>query len=752
MEQYPKNPLKIFQEEQKMKTGKRLLSALLALIMALSVVSVASVTIASAADYTSATTLTPGLTVPGTLSAAGAKTWYKFTATSAATEFTFTHATESSTNVYFTVQVFDSASAPDAANAMTKIDSLGSTGTEVKSFSTTIGATYYIAVETNNASAIGKSYTVKVSASVNSENESNDTIGSANQLTPGTPVKGILSSASDIDYFKVTLDKAYYLNITITHPAKAGVTAKYFDVTIFSADGTTRVDSFASLGQEETKSWSAGDGNALKAGTYYIRVIDGGAVSGVEYQITATLTEIPDHDEESENNNTTADADPIVSGRPMLGALDVTNELAKDTDDYFKITVASSAIISFTLSHAVANSSDVYFRAKLIDASGTEITSIVSKGNENNVASVKNSVKAGTYYVRVYKDLAAGDADTTIPYTLVVTTAVVSGAEQEPNNDYTSATSINTGTSASPVIYTASIATKDDIDYFVFNVKRGYAYIRFYSQDNGECNTIYHVDVNKLSTNAGVVSENSVKSFDVDYVDGEFSSACLGLDEGIYYLKVTPRHFDNSKQGEYGVGVQYAAYTGYETESNDTTATADDLIQGKDSLYIGGSAFDKADVDYFKFKTSSVLNAHFTLKREYTKAEVAAGITDAKNFVWNVRIYSSTDLKQPIKVGSFTSKEPFEDTIKSLAKGTYYIQVTANSGSFTNKDYSISVTSVTTKPWYVQLRDAFVGQDWSNLKIMFSFLTKLNWAQIVPILVQTGKRLVEFIKIVLNRV
>ena len=561
-----------------MKTGKRLLAALLALILTFSVVSVASVTIASAADYTSATALSAGVEAPGVLSAAGTKNWYKFTASAARTELTFKHAADTSTTVFFTVQVFTEANAPAAANSMVKIDSLGNSATENQGFTTSIGSTYYISVETNNSAAVGKSYSVRISASMNAEGENNDTTASANQLTPGTPVKGVLSSASDVDYFKVTLDKAYFLNITLAHDAKSGVTAKYFDVTIFAADGTTRIDSFASEGQDATKSWSSAEGVALKAGTYFIRVIDGGAVSGLEYQITATLTEIPDHDEESENNNTTSDADLIISGRPMIGALDVTRELAKDTDDYYKLTVASGAIISFTIAHAVANSSDVYFRVKLMDSKGTEITSVTSKGNESGVASVKNSVAAGTYYVRVYKDTAAGDADTVIPYTLVVTAAVVSGMEQEPNNDYTAATAINTGSSASPVIYQASLATKDDIDYFVFNVKRGYAYVRFYSEDNGACNTIYHVDVNKLSTNAGIVSEIPVKSFDVDYVNGEFSSACLGLEDGTYYLKVSPRAYDNSIQGQYGLGVQYTDYAGYETEANDTYKTADNLI------------------------------------------------------------------------------------------------------------------------------------------------------------------------------
>lgn len=735
-----------------MKTGKRLLAALLALIMALSVVSVAGVSIASAADYTSATTLPAGMAVSGTLSAAGTKNWYKFTATAPATQLTFTHTANTSDQVFFTVQVFTAANAPAAANAMVKIDSLGKEATTPSSFSTASGSTYYISVETNNASAVNTLYTVKVSASVSAEVESNNTSGTANTLTPGTPVKGILSSADDIDFFKVTLDTAYYLNITLTHTPKAGVTAKYFDVTIFSADGTTRVDSFASAGQDATKSWSDAEGVAVKAGTYYIRVIDGGAVSGVEYQITATLTTIPDHDVEVENNNTTSDANLITSGRPMIGALDVTKELAKDTDDYYKISLASSAFLSFTISHAVANTSDVYFRVKLMDSKGNEVSSVVSKGNENNVASTKESVAAGTYYVRVYKDIAAGDADTVIPYTLVLTSAVVSGMEAEPNNDYTSATSINTGTSASPVVYAASLSTKDDVDYFTFTVKRGYAYIRFYSRGNGACNTIYHVDVNKISTNAGVVSEIAIKNFDVDYVNGEFSSACLGLEDGTYFLKVTPRHYDNSIQGEYGIGVQYSAYTGYETEANDTKETADSLISGSDSLYIGGSAFDKADVDWFTFKTSEVINATFIFKREYTNAEISAGIKDSQNYVWNVKVYNSTNMTTPIIADSFTSSKELSKAVKNLAKGTYYIQVSANSGAFTNKDYSVTVKrNADSKPWYVQFLENLKKIDWSNLKSMFAFLTKINWAQVIPILVQTGKRLVEFIKIVFPR-
>ncbi len=745
---------KIFSGGTKMKTGKRLLAVLLALILAVSVVSVSGVTIASAADYTSAATLSAGIATPGVLSAAASKTWYKFTASAATTELTFTHATENSDTTFFTVQVFTEANAPAAANALAKIDSLAKTDSEKKSFTTSIGATYYISVETNNANAVGKTYTVKISASMNGEGEDNGSTASANQLTPGTPVKGTLSSASDVDFFKVTLDKAYFLNITLAHTAKAGVTAKYFDVTIFSADGTTRVDSFASEGQDATKSWSDGEGVALKAGTYYIRVIDGGAVSGLEYQITATLTEIPDSDVESENNNTTSDANPIISGRPMIGALDVTRELAKDTDDYYKFTVASGAIVSFTIAHAVANSSSIYFRVKFMDAKGNEIASVVSKGTDSSVASVKNSVAAGTYYVRVYRDTAANDADSIIPYTLIVTTAVVSGMEQEPNNDYTAATAINTGTSASPVIYQASLSTKDDIDYFVFSVKRGYAYVRFYSEDNGACNTIYHVDVNKLSDNAGIVTEIAVKSFDVDYVDGEFSSACLGLDQGTYYLKVTPRNYDNSVQGQYGVGVQYTDYAGYETEENDTNKAADNLIAGSNSLYIGGSSFDKGDVDWFVFKSTEVANVTFTLKREFTKAEISAGIEDPLS-QWNVRVYESTNLTTPILTGTFSSEKKttkdFQETVKKLPKGTYYIKVSANSGAFSNKDYSISITKSQNRPWYLVFIDNLKAIDWSNFKTMFSFLTKLNWAQIIPILVQTGKRLVEFIKIVFPR-
>ena len=100
----------------------------------------------------------------------------------------------------------------------------------------------------------------------------------------------------------------------------------------------------------------------------------------------------------------------------------------------------------------------------------------------------------------------------------------------------------------------------------------------------------------------------------------------------------------------------------------------------------------------------------------------------------------------------FKSNKELSETVKNLAKGTYYIKVSANSGAYTNKDYSISVTRTESTPWWQAFIQRIKAIDWSNLKDMFSFMTKIPWAQVIPILVQTGKRLVEFIKIVLNRV
>ena len=85
-----------------MKTGKRFLSLLLAVIIAVSGICAVNIAIASAADYTSASTLLSGIATTGSLTETGVKNWYRFTAPASSTEITFTHDAKSDTGAYFT--------------------------------------------------------------------------------------------------------------------------------------------------------------------------------------------------------------------------------------------------------------------------------------------------------------------------------------------------------------------------------------------------------------------------------------------------------------------------------------------------------------------------------------------------------------------------------------------------------------------------------------------------------------------------
>ena len=743
---------------KKMKTGKRFLSLLLAVIIAVSGICAVNIAIASAADYTSASTLLSGIATTGSLTETGVKNWYRFTAPASSTEITFTHDAKSDTGAYFRVQVFTEANAAAATSPAAREDSLGTDGTKTISVNTTQGSSYYVSVEATSTNAVNLSYTVKYSAAVNQEKESNDTTASATNLTIGAATKGVCSTNTDVDYYAVTLSESLYLDVKLAHTAVPNVTSKYFIVTIFASDGTTRVESFESLGKQATSSLSDLDsvgeyGVPLAPGKYFIKVEDGGAVSGAEYQITAITTPIPDHDDEVENNNTQSTANAIRSGMPMLAALNQTKEGTKDTDDFFKFTIDTPAIVGVTLSHAVKSSSGVYYRVELLNTAGEQIDSFKSLGNDSTVAGSKKFVSVGTYYIHVYRDPSAGDIDSILTYSLNVEIAKVSGAEEEANDDFTSANAIRCGTATESTYYHASLQTAEDKDYFKFTINRGYVYVNFFSEDGGECNTVYQATIYVLSENAGLVEHYKIFDFDVTYVDGQFKSGCIGLDSGTYYIVVDHKSYDATKQGAYGVGIQYTEYNGYETELNNTAATADNFEKGESMLYINASCFDTSDNDWFKFKTEKKIKFTVNCRREYTNAEKVAGVKDPSEYKWNVEVYNAADLSKHIISSSFTSYKDMSET-ETLEPGTYYVRVTGVSSAFSNKNYFVFLTfeedpgPMNIITIIINLVKTIRNLDWSAWKPFLDWLKNIDWVASVKIWYNAIKRVIEFIKII----
>lgn len=716
-----------------MKTAKRILAMLLAAMMLFGAVSVVNV---FAADYSSASTLIATIATTGSLTAKGTAgaAWYKIPATSTATQITFTHSLSASTDLFFTVEVFTATDAANGTNPLARLDIKGNKDTDTVDFTTVPASNYYARVTTNNDSALNVAFTIKYASGAEkgvTETEGNDTPSTANTILIPGKATGKISSSSDKDYYKVTVPESCFLKVSLSHGVAKDVTAKYYIVTIYS-DETTRVDSFESLGKDATAALE--NDPIVSAGVYYISVEFGGSeVSSVEYTLTVSTAEIPDHTDEVENNNAQNEANVIQSGMPMIGALNKTKEGTKDSEDYFKFTLTSNATVSFTFSHTTQNSSSVYYRVKLIDSSNQDIVSTTSKGNESSVSSREYYLGTGTYYFRIFRDTTSGDVDSTISYSLLYIATTISGSETEPNNTYDTADEIILGTVKEPTLYDATISEATDVDYFKFSVKRGYAYINFKSEGN-DCQTTYKASIITLSTGSGPVSPIKVKDFDVTYEDGKFSSGCLGLAEGDYYLCVSARYFDTQVQGKYAVGVQYQEYAGYETEENDTPATADPFIKGENSLYITASSFDKNDEDWFKFSVEEgkKYTVKLNCKRLYTNSEITSNTKDSAEYQWTVNVYKEGDYVNQKLSFTFNNREEKNDSVV-LGEGVYYVRVKAVPSYRTTKDYKIALTAEEYKDitnplvWFTQLFNNISSIDWGPFLKSFGWISQINW-------------------------
>ena len=96
------------------------------------------------------------------------------------------------------------------------------------------------------------------------ESESNNTTSTADSLTLGSPIKGQLSSSSDVDYYKFTTSGSGSVSISLDTPTN--YSSDYFKFTLYDASNNN-------LGQYETgKDLTANLGIAV-AGTYYLSLI-----------------------------------------------------------------------------------------------------------------------------------------------------------------------------------------------------------------------------------------------------------------------------------------------------------------------------------------------------------------------------------------------------------------------------------------------------------------------------------------------
>ena len=217
------------------------------------------------------------------------------------------------------------------------------------------------------------------------ESEPNNTYSQADQYTNDADMYGIISSTSDVDYYKVFFGRDgkanFYLgniptncnyDMKIYHQPKSGGSLTLYRT--LATSGKT-YEMVTDLPVECDK-------------TYYMQVYSSKGYSTSKYQVRAKITPI---DDTFEPNNTFSDAKMVTDSGYYLGSIHKTNDV-----DYYAVNT-KAGVLNITLSNIPSRCN---YHVTVYDSSQKQIAATTEDGYSNKSLTV--AVSSGKHYVKVY--------------------------------------------------------------------------------------------------------------------------------------------------------------------------------------------------------------------------------------------------------------------------------------------------------------------------------------------------------------
>jgi hypothetical protein len=292
------------------------------------------------------------------------------------------------------------------------------TATSVAISGLTAGTTYDWRVRTNcsagSSSYAQAQFTTTGGSPCATAFEPNETQATAATISSGVTNSAAISSATDIDYYKIvttaTSNNVYNL---------VGPSGVDYDLYIYNSAGT-QIGSGTSGTATETVSLT---GQA--AGTYYIKVIGyNGANSATCYTIKATATTVTSCQSSYDvsTNGTTSGAATIPFNTNITGLISPTGDI-----DNYKFVITTAGTITITLGTLPGD-----YDLKLLNSAGTQVG--ISQNGGTTGETISYTAAAGTYYAQVYGYNGANNASTCYTLKVQLGTATLLGNEPEMVN------------------------------------------------------------------------------------------------------------------------------------------------------------------------------------------------------------------------------------------------------------------------------------------------------------------------------
>lgn len=260
--------------------------------------------------------------------------------------------------------------------------------------------TYYIKVEAAYSHSEEK-YIIAVlfeEEDDSTENEPNDDIIQATEITPDKEYIGNLTNQDDIDYYKFSIDDKRKIWVDFSHD-KTNTTNTLWKVSLFDDSDGSLLD-FNSIG---TTAKITSDSIRIPAGNYYIR-IENDYWSDLDYTFCIRSQQEGD-DSETEDNGDYDVATKIDVGSSITGNLQSENDV-----DFYRFDLQDTVSIRVAFTHQRIDNGAVFWRYELysmedaysINNNEDESTIEINGNSPENVISSWNLLPAGTYYLKVY--------------------------------------------------------------------------------------------------------------------------------------------------------------------------------------------------------------------------------------------------------------------------------------------------------------------------------------------------------------
>lgn len=269
---------------------------------------------------------------------------------------------------------------------------------------------YYVLVRNRVYTDMTYMLTLSRSDNVTYENEKNDTIATANEITLNSTVTGSVAqmlSGIDRDYFCFAVDAPGAVMLEFSHlPTEEDKDG--WNISLLDKNGTALYREISKWSDDILSSPVIG----LDTGTYYVLIdSDNLYLNPDDYYLTVTF--FPGDDFESEPNNSFEKADVLTADTPVTG---IISDCETDYDyDYYTFTTEKDMEVSVILDHEVLAGNKEIFSFSMYDSELSPVsaevggeggfTEIGVPANAERVQADFKVLPAGTYYIKVSSGL-----------------------------------------------------------------------------------------------------------------------------------------------------------------------------------------------------------------------------------------------------------------------------------------------------------------------------------------------------------